>query len=127
MRLLSWMIGLKLFVKYNDNIKLIHIFHLGSGGTGKFHLIKAIYNIVSKSLLFNHKEAEKPCVLLLQVTRISAVNIGGTTIHSALGIKPEAKLIGLSDKANATSRNKLLELKPVMIDKIWTRIDARLA
>ena len=55
------------------------IFLSGSGGIGQFHLTKTIYNVVSKSLLFNYKEAEKPCVLLLELTGISTVNIGGTT------------------------------------------------
>ena len=50
-------------------------------------------------------------------TGISTVNIGGTTIHSGLGIKPGVKLLGLSDKMKASLRNKLSEVKMVIIDE----------
>ena len=49
-------------------------------------------------------------------TGISTVNIGGTTIHSGLGIKPGVKLLGLSDKMKASLRNKLSGLTMVIID-----------
>ena len=105
----------------------------GSGGTRKSHLVKKIYNAVSKALLLNFKAPEKSGVLLLGPTGISAVNISGT-IHSALEIKPGAKLSGLSDKTKASLRNKLSEVKLLMIDKIAmvssnlrTEIDASLS
>ena len=41
---------------------------------------------MSKELLCHSKEPDKPCVLLLGTTDISAVNIGGTTIHFGFGI-----------------------------------------
>ena len=69
-------------------VKPIHIFLSGSGGTGKSHLIKNIYQSVSKKLLYHGGDLDKPCVLLLGPTGISAVNLGGTAIHSTLGIKP---------------------------------------
>ena len=66
-------------------------------------------------------------------TGISAVNIGGTTIHSGLGIKPGVKLLGLSDKMKASLRNKLAEVKMVTIDEfpmissdLFFKINARL-
>lgn len=93
----------KLYARYNFNINLTHTFLSGSGTAGKFHLVKTIYNVVSKSLLFHYKEPEKR-ILLLELTGISAVNIAGTTIHSTLGIKPGAKLIGLSDKRKRAIR-----------------------
>ena len=94
----------KLYARYNFNINLTHTFLSGSGTAGKFHLVKTIYNVVSKSLLFHYKEPEKLCILLLELTGISAVNIAGTTIHSTLGIKPGAKLIGLSDERKRAIR-----------------------
>ena len=122
------------YVKYNGNVKPIHIFLSGSGGTGKSHLVKTIYQAVTKTFQRICKDAEKPSVLLLGPTGISAVNIGGTTIHSALGIKPGAKMNGLSERAKAAIRNKLSEVKLIMIDEIsmvssdlWTDVDARLA
>ena len=50
-------------------------------------------------------------------TGIYIVNIGGTTIHSGLDIKPGVKLLGLSDKMKASLRNKLSGLTMVIIDE----------
>ena len=69
------------YVRYNEhNVEPVHIFLSGIGGTGKSHLVKAIYNAISKTLLYHSKEPEKPRVLMLGPTGISAVNIGRTTI-----------------------------------------------
>ena len=51
----------------------------------------------------------KSRILLLGPTGISAVNIGGTTIHSGLEIKPRIKLLVSNDKSNAAFKNKLSE------------------
>ena len=63
----------------------------------------------------------KPKVLLLALTGVAAVNIDGTTIHSALhipvgyfGRNPP----GLSHKMKSSLRNKYLELKVLVIDQI---------
>lgn len=48
-----------------------------------------IYNATSKSLLYHRKDPEKRVDLLLGPKGISAVNTGGTTIHSGLRIEPE--------------------------------------
>ena len=69
------------------NVEPIHIFLWGSGGKAKSHLVKVIYNTISKTLLYHCDK--KPTVLLLGLAGLSAVNIGGTTIHSGLGIKLE--------------------------------------
>ena len=57
--------------------------------------------VISKTLLYNCKDSEKPRVLLLGPTGISAINIGGTTIHSGLAHKPGTKLLGLNGKSKA--------------------------
>ena len=108
----------KEYVRCNgDNVEPIHIFPSGSGGTGKSHLVKVIYNAISKTLLFHCKDLEKPSVLLLDPTGISAVNIGGTTIHSGFGIKPGIRLLGLNDKSKTALRNKLSEVTFLIIDE----------
>ena len=66
----------------------MHIFLSGSRRTGKSHLVKVVNMDISKTLLHQCKDLEKPRVLLLRPTGISAVNIGGTTIYFGLGIKP---------------------------------------
>ena len=75
----------------------------------------------------------QPRLLLLGQTEISVVKIHGTTIHSVLGIKPNAKFIGLSDKIKANLRNKFSEVKRTTIGKIsvvssdlFSKIHARL-
>ena len=61
---------------------------------------------------------EKPYVFRLGSTGISAVNIGCTTIHSALGINPGPKLLGLSDNMKASLRSRLSEVMMVLIDEL---------
>ena len=106
-------------VKCNGhNVEPIHIFLSGSGGTGKSNLVKVIYNAISKTLLYPCKDPEKPRVLLLGPTGISSGNIGGTTIYSGLGIKPGIRLLGLNEKSKAALRNKLSEVKFLIIDEL---------
>ena len=85
---------------YGHNVGPVHIFLSGSRGKGNSHLVKVIYCTISKTLLFHCKDPEKLSVLLRGPIGISAVNIGGTTFHSSLGIKPETKLLGLKFKAD---------------------------
>ena len=70
---------------------------------------------------------------MLGPTRISSVNIGGTTIHSGVGIKPGAKLLDLNDKSKADLRNTSPEVEFLIIDELsmvssglWRDIDSRL-
>ena len=91
------------------------------------------YATTLKTLLYHFKYPEKSKVLLFGPTGISAVIIGGTTIHSGLGIKPVTKLLGLSDRSKATLRNRLSEVKFFITDQLsmassnlWTDIDSRL-
>lgn len=56
------------YAKRKDiDAKPVHICISGSGVTGKSHLVKAVFNAVSKTLLFNCKEPEKPRVFLYQL------------------------------------------------------------
>ena len=57
-------------------------------------------------------------VLLLSPTGIPAVNIGGTTIHEGLGIKPGIRLLGLNSRSKTVLRNKLSEVKFSIIDEL---------
>ena len=92
--------------------------------------MKVIYNAISKTLLYHYPE--RPRVLLLGPTGMSAVNVCGTTIHSGLGIKPGIKLLGLNNKSKAALRNKLSEVKFLIIDELsmvssdlWIDINSR--
>ena len=105
---------------------------LRSGGTGKSHLMKVICNAISETLLYHCKDPYKPRVLLLGPKEISAINKGGTTIHSSLAIKPGTKLLGLNGKSKAALINRLLEVELVIIGELslvtsdlWTDIVSR--
>ena len=121
-------------VKYDgNNVEPIHIIRSGSGGTGKSHLMKVIYSNISKTLLYHYNDPEKLRVNLLRFKGISAINIGGTAIHSSLGTKPGTKLLDLNDKSKAALRNRLSEMKLLIIEELstvssdlWTDIDSRL-
>ena len=56
-------------------------------------------------MTYHCKDPEKPRVLLLGPTGISAVNIGRTTIHSGFGINPGPNV--LIDKSKAALNYKL--------------------
>lgn len=49
---------------------------------------------------------------------ISAVNLCGTTYPSGLGIKPDAQLFILNDKMESNLRNKLPDIKRIIIYEI---------
>ena len=69
-------------------------------------------------MLYHCKDPEKPRVLLLGPTGISAINIDATTIHSGLGIKPGMKLRVLNDKSKPALRNRLSEVKLLVINEL---------
>lgn len=54
----------------------------------KSQLVKVIYNTISKTLLYHHKNSEKP---RLGPMWISAVKLGGTTIQSGVGVQVKCK------------------------------------
>ena len=82
------------------------------------NLIKTAYQAVSKELLYHAKDPEKPRVLLFGPTGISGVNIGGTTIHSGLAIKPDPKLLGLPHKMKTSLTDRLSKVRMVLIDEL---------
>ena len=88
--------------KIYQNVKLFYIFITGGLGVGTFHLIKTIYMSLSKVLIYKGSELEKPRSLLLAPTRVAAININSTTIHSGLGINVGVKLYPLSEQHHAT-------------------------
>ena len=96
----------------------IHVFFSGSGGTGKSHLVKPIYNAISKTMLYHCKDPKNRRFLFFGSTGMSAVNIGGITIHSGFGIEPGIKLLGWNNKSKAALRNRLSQVKFLIVDEI---------
>ena len=104
--------------KIHQNVKLFYVFITGGAGVGKSHMIKTIHMSLSKVLMYKGGELDKPRILLLAPTGVAAVNINGTTIHSGLEINVGGKLYPLSEQHRADLRNKLSEVRLIIIDEI---------
>lgn len=83
-----------------------------------------------KTLLYHCIDPENLTALLLGLTRIQTVNIGETTIHFAVAIKPKTRLLDLNHKFRPTLGNRLWEVKVLIIDELslifsnfWKKID----
>ena len=74
--------------------------------------------LLSKVLIYTGGELEKPRILLLASTGVSAINVNDTTIHLGLGINVGGKLYPLSEQHCAVLRNKLSEVRLIIIDGI---------
>ena len=95
-----------------------HIFISGGAGTGKSHLIRALYHMCVKTLRQAGDDPSLIPVLLTSPTGTAAFNIGGMTLHSAFHLdfgKGETKL---SDDKRNTLRTNLSALRIVVIDEI---------
>ena len=104
--------------KVIKKVKLFHIFITGSAGVGKPHLIKAIFLFLIKVLRCKGGDVHKTRILLLPPTRIAAINVNGTTIHSGLGINVGGKLYPLNDQQREALINKLSEVRLIIIEEI---------
>ena len=102
-------------VKY---IKPFHIFLTGGAGLGKSYLMKNIFISVSKLLSFRGGDPEKPRILILAPTGLTAINIDETTILTALGINVGHTLYPFNDRQSGILRSKLSEIKFINIDEI---------
>ena len=91
-----------------------------TGGAGKSHLIKAIYHTVTKTFRHAPANRELPSVLLTAPTGVAAININGTTIHTAQAIPRECgiNVPAMSDQKQTQMRMSLAELKLIVIDEI---------
>ena len=81
-------------------------------------MIKTIYISLSKVLIYKGGELEQPRILLLARTGVTSINVNGTTIHSGLGVNVGGKLHPLNEQHRAALRNKLSEVRLIMIDEI---------
>ena len=89
----------------------------GGAGTGKSHLIKHIHYEFDKILTAQKENPDSPIVLLVAYTGTAAYNIGGQTIHSALGINKSMGKSLVEEQAN-TLRCKLQNLQLLIIDEV---------
>ena len=65
--------------------------------------------------MYKDGDPEKPRILLLAPTGVAAVDINETTIHAGLQINVGGKMFPLNDQQRAVLRNKLSEVKIIII------------
>ena len=100
------------------NLAPLYIFLTGEGGCGKSHLLKVIHKSLTKILMHRGGKPDKQKVLRIAPTGVAAINIGGTTIHTGLGIHDNGLCGPLNDKRMASLRNQLSDVEVIMIDEI---------
>ncbi|XP_044179371.1 uncharacterized protein LOC114962530 isoform X2 [Acropora millepora] len=85
----------------------------GGGGTGKSHLIRAIYHTALKTFKHGPSNPEMPTLLMMAPTGVAAVNIDATTINTGLAIPKDVgdNLRPLSDQKRTQLRISVTELK----------------
>ena len=103
--------------RHGQDVKPFTIFLIGCAGTGKSHLIKCIHYEFDKILTVHKENPDSPLVLLVAYTGTAAYNIGGPTIHSALGINKSMGKSLVEEQAN-TLRCKLQNLQLLIIDEV---------
>ena len=83
--------------------------------------MRVIYQCLTKTLSYGSTLVDKPKALPMALTGVAAINIDGTTIHTAFNIPVGhfgSNLPPLSDKMKSSLRNRLSELKIIIIDEI---------
>ena len=99
----------------------LHIFLTGNAVCGKSLLMRLIYQSLTKILSYRSILVDKPKALLMAPTGVATINIDGTTTHTAFNIPVGhfgSNLPPLSDKLKSSLRNRLSELKMIIIDEI---------
>ena len=92
-----------------DTIEPIHLFITGGAGSGKSHLIRAMYHTAVNMFKYCTTNPALPTVLLTAPTGVAAVNISGTMVNAALAIPKDAgsTLSPLSDQKKNISETEL--------------------
>ena len=103
------------YVKYSGHgVEPVHIFFQVVEGQVNLIWWKVVYNTILKTLL-DHCKDPKNSSFALTYRNISS-KYNGTTIHSGLGIKPGKKVRGLNDKFKPALKNRLSEMKSLIIN-----------
>ncbi|XP_006820870.1 uncharacterized protein LOC100373785 [Saccoglossus kowalevskii] len=110
-----------------ESIDPFYMFLTGGAGTGKSHLVKAIYYEASRILARALPNPDDISVLLTAPTGVAAFNINAGTIHSTFSIAIDAKLPyqPLGEEKMNTLRSKMASLKILIIDEI-SMVDKKL-
>ena len=109
---------------YPEKVDPVYLFISGGAGAGagagKSHLIRAVYQSAVKTFRCVNNNPELPTVLLMAPTGVAAVNIGGTTINTALAIPKDIgdNITAMSDQKKTQMRLMLKELKLLILDEV---------
>ena len=103
-----------------EKLNPINLFVTGGAGAGKSHLVKAIYHTAVKTFRYGTINSERPTVAFMAPTGVAAININGTTIHTALSIPKESGDLAppTSDQQRRQLRLTLSELKLIIVDEM---------
>ena len=71
--------------------------------------------LLNKVMMYKNVDPKKPRIFLLAQTGVDAVHINGTAIHAGLQINVGGKMPPLNDRQRAVLRNKLCEVKIIII------------
>ncbi|XP_070540155.1 uncharacterized protein [Ptychodera flava] len=109
------------------SVEAFHMFLTGGAGTGKSHLIKAVYYEATRILARILPNPDDVSVLLTAPTGVAAFNINANTIHSTFSIAIDAQLPyqPLGEEKINTLRSKLSSLQILIIDEI-SMVDKKL-
>ena len=83
-----------------------HVFVTGRAGTGK------------STLLTHFRRTTRKNVVVLAPTGVAAVNVGGQTIHSFFGFKPDVTVGSVRRKGRDEKRNLYKRLTTIVIDEV---------
>jgi len=83
-----------------------HLFITGRAGTGKSTLL---------SYFCEHTDKK---AVILAPTGVAAINVGGQTIHSFFGFKPDVTLAAIRKKTRSDKKNLYKKLQTIVIDEI---------
>ena len=103
------------------DLKPLHIFISGVGGTGKSFLIETIRSLVKE--IWKDNVGDDTTCAVATPTGLAAYNVGGVTVHRLfqLPIEHEGKIAGywpLSKVAQKVMRTNLRSLKLIIIDEV---------
>uniref|UniRef100_A0A8C9XAX3 ATP-dependent DNA helicase n=1 Tax=Sander lucioperca TaxID=283035 RepID=A0A8C9XAX3_SANLU len=110
-----------------NNPEPFHVFISGGAGTGKSHLIKAVYYESCRLLARLSNYPDDVHVLLTAPTGVAAYNINATTIHHSFAIGNNVSLPyqPLTEEKVNTLRARLKDLQILVIDEI-SMVDPKL-
>ncbi|CAG8641197.1 7999_t:CDS:2 [Cetraspora pellucida] len=98
-----------------SNIEPLRIIIMGTAGTGKSYLINAIRQLLQEMAIRNGVESSP--IIVLAPTGVTAFNIHGTTIHSALSIPISGTNIDIKGESLKQLQKKLNGVKYIIIDE----------